>query len=69
MPAGGRAPLRDRAPAARRDRSTAPSADRRGGAPFRPVRRWGGPIRTGTFYWACCPCLRRCSARARRRAR
>ena len=55
MPAGGRAPLRDRAPAARRDRSTAPSADRRGGAPFRPVRRWGGPIRTGTFYWGVLP--------------
>jgi hypothetical protein len=49
MPAGGRAPLRDRAPAARRDRSAAPSADRRGGASFRPVRRWGGPVRTGAF--------------------
>src|SRR4051812_25254375 len=50
MPAGGRAPLRDRAPAARRDRSAAPSADRRVGASFRPVRRWGGPVRTGAFH-------------------
>ncbi|RZU30542.1 hypothetical protein BKA19_0160 [Blastococcus saxobsidens] len=50
MPAGGRAPLRDGAAAARGDRSAAPSADRRGGASFRPVRRWGAPVRTGAFH-------------------
>ncbi len=45
VPAGGRAPLRNRATAARCDRPTAPSAGRRCGAPFSPVRRGAGPVR------------------------
>ncbi len=47
VPAGGRTPLRNRATAARCDRLTAPSADRRRSAPFAPVRRGAGPLRTG----------------------
>jgi hypothetical protein len=50
MPAGGRAPLRDRAAAARGDRFAAPSTGRRGGASFGPVRHSAGLARTRAFY-------------------
>lgn len=50
VPAGGRAPLRDRAAPARGDRSAAPSASRRGGPSFGPVCRMTGLVRTGAFF-------------------
>jgi hypothetical protein len=50
VPAGGRAPLRDRAAAARGDRSAAPSAGRRGDAAFGPVRRRAGLVGTGALH-------------------
>jgi hypothetical protein len=44
VPAGGRAPLRDRSPASRRDQPTAPPAGRRGRPSCATVGCGAGPV-------------------------